>query len=221
MKILVLDTETTYYNNNRDIEDIVEIAICEIDTTTNSIRFVYDEIVGHNLALKYWGDSDNIWIFNNSTLKKTDVDIRINNTVKPITQIAKEVRHILEGNAVTSYNVAFDFGQFLRKKPWYIDNTKHARFYDEDKMLDFKLSKCIMLSAMDVCKMPGRFGYKYPKLDEAIEILDIDPSNYNLDKYTKDALANPQSRHRAFYDCAYAAMVLIELIKRNEYVRAR
>tara|TARA_R100000005_G_C4807210_1_gene95603 strand:- start:20 stop:187 length:168 start_codon:yes stop_codon:yes gene_type:complete len=47
MKILVLDTETTFYHNNHDTEDIVEIAICEIDTETNSITKIYDEVIGY------------------------------------------------------------------------------------------------------------------------------------------------------------------------------
>ena len=221
MKILVLDTETTFYHNNHDTEDIVEIAICEIDTKTNSITKIYDEVIGYDLSDKYWEELDDIWIFNNSTLNKSDVDIRSNNKVKPIDLVVKEVREIIKHRTITSYNVAFDFGQFLRKTPWYIDNLKDPKFSDQKERLDFTLADCIMLSARDVCKMPGRFGYKYPKLDEAIHILKINPSNYNIDEHTQKALANPLSRHRAFYDCVYAAMVLIEIMKVNNYVRAR
>ena len=132
MKILVLDTETTFYHNNHDTEDIVEIAICEIDTETNSITKIYDEVIGYDLSNKYWEELDDIWIFNNSTLNKSDVDIRSNNKVKPIDLVVKEVRDIIEHRSITSYNVAFDFGQFLRKTPWYIDNLKNGidAFYE-------------------------------------------------------------------------------------------
>lgn len=216
MQILVIDTETTFYNNNSLQECIVEIGISEIDTRKNSVKKVYDEVIAYDLDVVYWGKKDDVWIFNNSTLSKEDVDIKSGRS-KPIEQVVREVRELVKGKIATAYNVAFDFGKFLQISPWYIDNTKHPRYSDPNQMLQFTLAKCIMLEAAKVCKLPGRFGYKWPSLDEAINILQIKPENYNIDEYTKQVITNPLSRHRAYYDCAYSAMVLLEMIKRREY----
>jgi len=48
--------------------------------------------------------------------------------------------------------------------------------YDIDKFRQVP-RVCTMLSSTDICKIPGKYGYKWPKLEEAYKIL-VDPAGF-------------------------------------------
>ena len=45
------------------------------------------------------------------------------NAAKDLDTVVREVREIVSGKEVTSYNVRFDFGKFLLNEPWNLDCT--------------------------------------------------------------------------------------------------
>ena len=58
--------------------------------------------------------SERIWIYRNSNLRMEDTL----NASKDVERVAAEVRAIVSGMEVTSYNVPFDLGKFLYHEPW-------------------------------------------------------------------------------------------------------
>ena len=85
-----------------------------------SVRPVYSEIIRYSDIVDFdkkyvnLDCSEGIWIYRNS-------DLRIEDTLdasKDVESVAAEVREIVSGREVTSYNVGFDFGKFLYHEPW-------------------------------------------------------------------------------------------------------
>ena len=115
--ILIIDTETTgLWGYPRD--RVLEIGIAELKD--DYVRPVYSEIVRYLDIVDFDrsyvnpnGDKG-IWIYKNSDLKMEDT---LNASKDPET-VAEEIRNIVSGRTVTSYNVPFDFGRFLNHEPW-------------------------------------------------------------------------------------------------------
>lgn len=184
VKIYVIDTETTGLDGY-DKDLIVEIAICEVDPLKKEYRKIYDSVVGHNTKNwpYYLKDS---WIFGNSNLTLEDVA-----KAKKQELVAKEIRTILDGKIVTSFNSAFDMDKFLLNPPWNL----HEVIY--------RVYPCIMIESTSICKIPGYQGYKWPSLYEA---------HVMLCKENKRKTIN----HRALDDAIMASEVLIEILKIEE-----
>ena len=115
--VLIIDTETTGlegYPKDR----VLEIGIAELEE--GSVRPVYSEIIRYpdiaEFDRKYVNldGSEGIWIYRNSDLRMEDTL----NASKDVERVAAEVRAIVSGREVTSYNVEFDFGKFLYHEPW-------------------------------------------------------------------------------------------------------
>ena len=116
--VLIIDTETTGlegYPKDR----VLEIGIAEL-TEEGEVREVYSEqirypdIVEFDKSYENRDGSKGIWIYRNSDLRIEDTL----NAAKDIGTVASEVREIVSGREVTSYNVGFDFGKFLYHEPW-------------------------------------------------------------------------------------------------------
>lgn len=186
MIIHVIDIETTGLKGFPH-DHVVSIGITEVDTERQSIREIYDEIVGHDIFK--WGEKQKrAWIFENTDLKLEDI-----RSGKDIQTVVDEVQLLLTNKKVTSYNTAFDLDRFLYLKPWYLSDVIKER------------KPCIMLSAKDYCKLPSKNGYddyKYPKLVEAFAMLDC-----------KMSLGG----HRALADALMASQVLLRLIEEGYY----
>lgn len=115
--VLIIDTETTGLSGYPK-DRVLEIGIAELDG--GSVRPVYSEIIHYSdiaeFDRKYVNPngSEGIWIYRNS-------DLRMENTLnaaKDVERVAAEVRELVSGREVTSYNVGFDFGKFLFHEPW-------------------------------------------------------------------------------------------------------
>lgn len=116
--VLIIDTETTGlegYPKDR----VLEIGIAEL-TDDGDVREVYSEQIRYSDIVEFDKNYENrdgskgIWIYRNSDLRMEDTL----NASKDAETVASEVREIVSGREVTSYNVGFDFGKFLYHEPW-------------------------------------------------------------------------------------------------------
>ena len=115
--VLIIDTETTGlegYPKDR----VLEIGIAELEE--GSVKPMYSEIIRYSDIVEFdrkyvnLDGSEGIWIYRNSDLRIEDTL----NAAKDVESVAAEVREIVSGREVTSYNVPFDFGKFLYHEPW-------------------------------------------------------------------------------------------------------
>lgn len=188
LEIFVLDTETTGLVGCPN-DHIVDVAVCRVRPYLGTVEPVMSTVVGHDVS-KWPQDQKEAWIFENTDLTLDDVM-----SATPAPFVAAELQSLLEGRMATSFNVKFDFDRFLYHRPWSLQGR-------------MKLTPCIMLSSMPVCRIPGTYDqYKWPRLQEAYDMLvDGDP-----------AQIGEEQRHRALEDAVMASYVLIELIRRGLY----
>lgn len=115
--VLIIDTETTGLSGYPK-DRVLEIGIAELEE--GSVRPVYSEIISYSDIAEFdrkyvnLDGSEGIWIYRNSDLRMEDTL----NASKDVETVAAEVRGIVTGREVTSYNVGFDFGKFLFHEPW-------------------------------------------------------------------------------------------------------
>lgn len=186
--IYVLDTETTGLSGYPE-DVVVDIAICKVDPEAGTVDEVYSSVVGYDVSS--WNDArKNAWIFQN-----TDMTLEMVSAAPPAEKVAEDVRRILNGKNVTSFNMGFDMDKFLYHRPWDLKGKIMA-------------SRCIMLASADVCKIPGMYeNYKWPRLEEAYSIIvDGDPAG----------IEGPQ-KHRALSDAVMASHILIALYRGRRY----
>ena len=116
--VLIIDTETTGLSGYPK-DRVLEIGIAEL-TDDGEVKRAYSEIIRYpdieEFDRKYVNldGSEGIWIYRNS-------DLRIEDTLdasKDLETVVAEVREIVSGREVTSYNVSFDLGKFLYREPW-------------------------------------------------------------------------------------------------------
>ena len=115
--VLIIDTETTGLSGYPK-DRVLEIGIAELEE--GSVRPVYSEIIRYSDIVEFdrkymnLDGSEGIWIYRNSDLRMEDTL----NAAKDVERVAAEVKEIVSGREVTSYNVGFDFGKFLYHEPW-------------------------------------------------------------------------------------------------------
>ena len=119
--VLIIDTETTSLRGY-PVDRMLEIDIAEYDGIRGNISLVYsvmiryDDIVDFDSKYVNIDGSRGIWIYRNSDMRMEDTL----NAAKDLDTVVREVREIVSGKEVTSYNVGFDFGKFLYQEPWNI-----------------------------------------------------------------------------------------------------
>lgn len=186
--IYVLDTETTGLKGY-PYDHVVDVAVCRVSLQDGTVEEVFSSVVGHDVAS--WDQATKgAWIFEN-----TDLTLEMVADAPPLADVAAELRNILQGCFVTSFNVDFDFQKFLFHPPW--DLEPHI-----------SLTPCIMKRSMPICAIPGTYDrYKFPRLQEAYDmIVPGDPAG----------IRGHQS-HRALSDAVMASYVLIELDRMGRY----
>ena len=161
-----------------------------MDTDALTVEPAFESTVGYNTErwCDRWKES---WIFSHSTLKLKDIQ-----TAPKLMDVVSQVRYLLVGENVTSYNMPFDFRKFLDKKPWELKKFGCVKMPD------------IMEAAADYFKEPSPFGgYRWPRLERAYRTLcENDPAGIN----------NKQE-HRAMSDAIAAGYVLLALYKSGNY----
>lgn len=147
MKIRVLDIETTQTDPNIKFniqnDQICEIAITQLDTTTGNIIPIYE-----TLCRGPQPPNPDSWIFNNSTITPKDIE-----NAPMFHTIKTKLQQILNTNIpITSYNQNYDFPRLEHPKHGLkLKNT----YWDPIKIL------------APITKIQSKHGYKYPTLEQA------------------------------------------------------
>lgn len=189
MLIYVIDTETTGLSGYPD-DLVIEIGIAAVDTCLCTVEPAFESLVGYDT--ESWDDSKKeSWIFSHSSLRLKDIE----NGPK-LKDVVNQVRYILAGQNVTSYNIPFDFRKFLDRKPWELKKFHCVKMPD------------IMEAAADYFKEPSPFGgYRWPRLERAYRVLCKDDP----------AGIDNKQEHRALSDAIAAGYVLLALHKAGTY----
>lgn len=184
--IYVLDTETTGLDGYpKDV--VVDIAVCRVDLGRGTVREAYSSVVGYDVSA--WSpERRNAWIFQN-----TDLTLDMVASAPRADIVAGEIRELLRGRRVTSFNFTFDMDRFLYHGPWNLREV-------------IAQERCIMLASADVCRIPGLYEkYKWPRLEEAYSmIVDGDPAGIG-----------GEQTHRALSDAMMASHILIALSRKG------
>lgn len=176
-KIMVVDIETTGFFNKGGL--IVEIGAVSLDLASGEVAPLFDMLIRESGFSDKHRDS---WIFKNSDLKFEDVlrARHINNHL-----IRMQLQHLFDLFPATAWNKKFDF-EFLRDRGFKI------------RELD-----CPMMLATNICKLPGPYGYKWPKVEEAWRYFFPDISYVEA--------------HRGLDDAMHEAKLVHELYKRGVF----
>lgn len=140
MNIGIIDIETTGFFPKGFI---VEVGIASLDTDTGEVETVFDSVCKEpGMTVR----DREAWIFSNS-----DLTVEMVREAPTFESLKDEIQEAINGfDAVTAYNKAFDF-QFLKHRGIEIKREW----------------PCPMKVATPVCKLPGKHGFKWPKVEEA------------------------------------------------------
>lgn len=177
-EILVLDIETTGLSPINDY--ILELGIVKLNTNTGEITELFDEVFKDpNLTAKH----RNSWIFENGFMEIEEI-----RNAKPLSHYAEAIQEILTPfkGKITAWNRNFD-QSFL-----------HANGFDLGEDV-----QCPMKASTDFFKIEGPRGYKWPKAQEAWDILF--PANRKIEA------------HRGLDDSIMEAKIIYELIQLGHY----
>lgn len=177
MDILILDIETTGFLNQGG--KIVEIGIVELDLSNGNKKIIYDQVT-HEKGITLQ-EVQNSWIVKNSSLTVEEIRQSLN-----LDKIRKDVQDIFlsYSNGSTAFNNVFDFG--------FMEN----RNFHFPKKLD-----CPMKLSTNICKIPGKRGYKWPNVQEAWEFFFGNTGYFE--------------KHRGADDAFHEADIVYELFKRG------
>ena len=114
MKILVVDIETTGFNQETDA--IVEIGMAIVDTDTSEVKLVFDHVI-KDPKFELWKHKD-AWIFQNTTLTSDEVV-----KAEPLETYFDEIQSYFDKYLMTAFNKVFDL-RFLRHAGFVIKDTK-------------------------------------------------------------------------------------------------
>ena len=181
MGLYVIDLETTgIYGYPRD--KILELALVRINDDLSK-ELILDTLVSH--PERYRTFIDNCWWSGLSDVKFDDLS-----NSPSMEEIWINLKSILRGERLTSWNVAFDLSKFI---------AKMEKRYGK---IGYMKERCPMWASGR--HMKSIFGrVKPPKLEEAANFYQIHRSE--------------EDYHRARFDTLLAADVIIEMIKRGHY----
>ncbi|AGI85570.1 hypothetical protein MMALV_08320 [Candidatus Methanomethylophilus alvi Mx1201] len=207
--VLIIDTETTGLSGYPK-DRVLEIGIAELEE--GSVKPVYSEIIRYSdiaeFDRKYVNPdgSEGIWIYRNSDLRMEDTL----NASKDLETVAAEVRGIVSGREVTSYNVPFDFGKFLYREPWCLKElcsvpydimelaTKRVHSLAEEDMIPDKALQERLLREREESYYPNKW------------IRSIDAYRALC---PEDSMGLEGMRHRAIDDAVMEGWILRTLLK--------
>ena len=116
--MLVIDIETTGLDGLPK-DRVLEIGIAELVPYSKEIRPVYQAVIHYPDIKEFVEENGPVWVFGNSSLSMEDVI----DSEKSLEQVIREVREIVKGKEVTSYNTGFDFDRFLFREPWNLQEV--------------------------------------------------------------------------------------------------
>ena len=206
--VLIIDTETTGLSGYPK-DRVLEIGIAELEE--GSVKPVYSEIIRYpdiaEFDRKYVNldGSEGIWIYKNSDLRMEDTI----NASKDLETVAAEVREIVTGREVTSYNVGFDFGKFLYHEQWNLRGIVERKI-DIMKLATSKVYELCESDSLDDKGLQERM------LREREESHHPNKWIRSIDAYRalcpEDPMGLEGMRHRAIDDAVMEAWVLKTLV---------
>ncbi|WP_400232139.1 3'-5' exonuclease [Methanomethylophilus alvi] len=209
--VLIIDTETTGLSGYPK-DRVLEIGIAELEE--GSVKPVYSDIVEFDRKYVNPNGSEGIWIYRNSDLRMEDTL----NASKDVERVAAEVREIVSGREVTSYNVPFDFGKFLYREPW---NLKELCSIPYD-IMELATKRVYSLAENDIIQ------------DKALRerlLMEREESYYpnkwirSIDAYRalcpEDPMGLEGMRHRAVDDAVMEGWILRTLLKNPNSAHAK
>ncbi len=204
--VLIIDTETTGLRGIPE-DRVLEIGIAEYDGDSGNISPVYSEMIRYDDIVEFDSKyvnpdgSRRIWIYRNSDMRLEDTL----NAAKDLDTVVGEVREIVSGKEVTSYNVKFDFGKFLYQEPWNIRNivtrkidimklatTKVYELADSDSIEDKGLQERLLRERED-----SPYPEKWVRSIDAYRVL-----------CPEDPMGLKGMRHRAIDDAVMEGWIL-------------
>jgi len=204
--VLIIDTETTGLRGIPE-DRVLEIGIAEYDEVSGDISPVYSEMIRYDDIVDFDSKyvnidgSRGIWIYRNSDMRMEDTL----NAAKDLDTVVREVREIVSGKEVTSYNVKFDFGKFLYQEPWNIRNivtrkidimklatTKVYELADSDSIEDKGLQERLLRERED-----SYYPEKWVRSIDAYRVL-----------CPEDPMGLEGMRHRAIDDAVMEGWIL-------------
>ena len=194
--VLIIDTETTGlsgYPKDRVLEE-------------GSVKPVYSDIVEFDRKYVNPNGSEGIWIYRNSDLRMEDTL----NASKDVERVAAEVREIVSGREVTSYNVPFDFGKFLYREPW---NLKELCSIPYD-IMELATKRVYSLAENDIIQDKALRERLLREREESYY-----PNKWikSIDAYRalcpEDPMGLEEMRHRAVDDAVMEGWILRTLLK--------
>ena len=134
--VFVIDTETTGLRGS-PIDRVLEIGICEYDEIERTITPIYNEVIRYDdmslfksMYESYY--NERMWIYDNGIMSLEDTL----GAEKDLSTVVGEVREIVRGKAITSYNVPFDMCKFLYRSPWELKSIAVCPFDIMDMATD-------------------------------------------------------------------------------------
>ena len=207
--VLIIDTETTGLSGYPK-DRVLEIGIAELEG--GSVRPVYSEIIRYSDIVEFDrkyvnpNGSEGIWIYRNSDLRMEDTL----NASKDVERVAAEVREIVSGREVTSYNVPFDFGKFLYREPW---NLKELCSIPYD-IMELATKRVYSLAENDIIQDKALRERLLREREESYY-----PNKWikSIDAYRalcpEDPMGLEEMRHRAVDDAVMEGWILRTLLK--------
>ena len=177
-EIIVLDIETTGLNPDCDL--ILELGMVTLNLDNGQITEVFDQVFKDpKLTAKH----RKAWIFENGFMELDEI-----RNAEPISAYMNEIQSIMNPfkGRITAWNRDFD-SAFLEKNGFDLGQ----------EMI------CPMRTSVDYFKIEGNYGYKWPKAQEAWDILFPDTPKIE--------------GHRGLDDSKMEAAIIFELYKRGVY----
>lgn len=213
--VFIIDVETTGLKGIPK-DRVLEVGICELDEKTGTIVPFYDSVIRYPDIEEFHRDyryidpysgeeKEGCWIFNTGNMDISEVL----HAEKDLRTVVYEVRRVVEGKKVTSYNVPYDFGQFLECEPW---NLSDCTVKGDDIMV---LASQRIREMFEAGETPEKFHSYLAKKDWENEELHTRSVAATV-AYEILCPDNPMSldrqSHRALNDAVMEAHILKKLI---------
>lgn len=178
---LFFDTETTgFYHKKKELWDseqpgLVQLAAMLDDEDRNTIGEI-NVIVKSGVEI-----SSGAMKAHGITEEKVEKD-----GIKLSTAIASFEELVLKAQKVIAHNIEFDIN--IMQVQYFRSNIPIIQLFTKERI-------CTMKITTNILKIPGRFGYKWPRLDEAYKIL-VDEKGF---EGAHDAMIDVKACREVFY----------------------
>lgn len=115
-------------------DEVVEIAICGVDTTLLDIDCLYSSTI--SLSSDHWTEEKRRFVIENYGLGREELE-----NGRDVVEVVREVKDLLHDQVVTSFNIKADFYGFLLNEPW-------------DLTGEVSIAPSISTRSAEVCRIP-------------------------------------------------------------------